>query len=86
MLIIDDINYYIVNPQASEFIFKLVMERYNNKLSTIFTSNTDVDEWDALFGQKQRTSAAIDRIVERAEVFMIDGKSYRMKDKAKLVK
>lgn len=85
LLILDDMDYFIINPQVSEFIFKLVMARYENKLSTIFTSNKDVDDWDTLFGQKQRTSAAVDRIVERADVFMIDGKSYRMKDKMNLV-
>lgn len=82
LLILDDIDYYTMNDDTSEFMFKLVMQRYNNQTSTIFTSNKGFDDWDMLFGQKQRAGAAVDRITERAEIIEVDGTSYRLKEKA----
>lgn len=83
VVILDDIDYYTMSEDTTEFLFKLVMQRYNSKLSTIFTSNKGFEEWEGLFGQRQRASAAIDRITERAEIIEIDGDSYRLKGKVK---
>ena len=81
VLILDDIDYYTMGEDTSEFVFKLVIQRYNNNMSMIFTSNKSFDDWGGLFVQRQRASSAIDRITERAEIVEISGTSYRLKDK-----
>ena len=81
VLILDDIDHYKLSEDTTEFLFKLVIYRYDHELSTIFTSNKHFDDWEPLFGQKARAAVAIDRITQRAEVISIDGISYRLKDK-----
>lgn len=83
LLILDDIDFYNTGKNASTFLFKLVLKRYEDKLSIIFTSNKSFREWGELFGNRQRVNAALDRIVERAEIINISGDSYRVKDKIK---
>jgi len=79
LLILDDIDFYHTGKNASTFLFKLMVGRYQAKLSTIFTSNKEFNEWEELFGSKQRASAALDRLLERADIINITGESYRIK-------
>jgi DNA replication protein DnaC len=83
LLILDDIDFYDTGRNASEFLFKLVTQRYDHKLSTIFTSNQPFGEWGKLFGSQSRAGATIDRIREREEIIRISGDSYRMRNKKK---
>jgi DNA replication protein DnaC len=77
LLILDDIDYYDTGRNASTVLFKLIRQRHEQNLSMIFTSNKKYSEWKDLFGTRERANAAIDRIVERAEVVNITGKSFR---------
>ncbi len=70
------------SKNGGEFFYKMICERYNNSISTIFTSNESYSEWGQLFGTASRTGAALDRIISRSETIVINGPSYRLKDKA----
>ncbi|MBI3120170.1 MAG: ATP-binding protein [Candidatus Kerfeldbacteria bacterium] len=85
LLIFDDIDFYKPEKNASTILFKLIYQRHEKKLSTIFTSNRSFSEWGELFGSKERASAAIDRILENAVMINIQGDSYRIKDKLKKI-
>lgn len=85
-LILDDIDFYETGKNVSTILFKLICQRHEQKLSTIFTSNKLFSEWGGLFGSKERASAALDRIIEHASIININGESYRVKDKIKRMK
>ncbi|MBI3956612.1 MAG: ATP-binding protein [Candidatus Kerfeldbacteria bacterium] len=84
LLILDDIDFYETGKNVSTILFKLICQRHEKKLSTIFTSNKQFSDWGGLFGSKERASAALDRILEKALIINISGESYRIKDKKRL--
>ncbi|MBI5573816.1 MAG: ATP-binding protein, partial [Elusimicrobia bacterium] len=51
------------------------------KASTIITSNKSFKEWGEIFHDSVLASAIIDRIVHHCNVVIIQGESFRMKDK-----
>jgi DNA replication protein DnaC len=80
VLVIDEIGYaHLTSPQANQ-LFDLVRERYERG-STILTSNTSFAQWGKLMNDEILATALLDRLLHRAEVLTINGKSYRMKDR-----
>lgn len=80
LLILDDLSYSNLQPRCSEFLFHLFFGRYDAKRSTILTGNEGFESWiTSLFsGDKEKTSAVIDRLMETGETIMITGDSYRI--------
>lgn len=51
--------------------------------STVLTSNRAVEEWYPLFKDELMASAAMDRLLHRAHVLVMEGHSYRNPPKGK---
>jgi len=81
LLIIDDMGVKRLPRQSGEYLFEIIMRRYELR-STIMTSNRPLDEWGKLIGDVPTATAILDRILHRAEIIQITGKSYRLKDRA----
>jgi len=81
LLIIDDMGLKKLPKQAGEYLFEIIMRRYELR-STIMTSNRPLEEWGKLIGDVPTATAILDRFLSRADVIQIVGKSYRLKDKA----
>lgn len=79
VLVIDEIGYASLSSLQAHQLFDLVRERYE-RASTILTSNTSFAEWGKLMNDEVLATALLDRLLHHAEVFTINGKSYRMKD------
>jgi len=79
LLILDEIGFRALNPQALDDFFEIIRHRYEHK-STIFTSNRNFEDWGAILGDKVTASAIIDRIVHHAHILKFQGESYRIKD------
>lgn len=80
LLILDDIDYYTTDEESDKFLFDVVKQRYEDKASTIITSNKNPKEWNNIFGTPERAEAALDRLFDhnRAVVIRIKGgRSYR---------
>src|SRR3989344_3592558 len=84
LLILDEMDLYDVSQSVSNFLFKLLYQRHL-KGSVIFTSNRSFDEWEKIFGSRVRASAIIDRINENCTRIIINGDSYRVKDRIRKV-
>jgi len=82
LLILDDIGYIKKNESESQVLFELIAHRYE-KGSLIITSNQAFSEWDSIFGDNMMTVAAIDRLVHHADIYQIEGESYRKKQAMK---
>jgi len=81
LLIIDDMGLKHLPPRAGEYLFEVIMRRYENR-STIMTSNRPIEEWGKLIGDVPSATAILDRFLHHAEIINIKGKSYRLKDRA----
>jgi DNA replication protein DnaC len=81
LLIIDDMGLKKLPKQAGEYLFEIIMRRYELR-STIMTSNRPLDEWGKLIGDVPTATAILDRFLSRADIIKIVGKSYRLRNKA----
>ena len=82
LLIIDDMGMKQLPKRSGEYLFEIVMRRYEVR-STIMTSNRPIEEWGKLLCDVPAATAILDRFLHRAEIIAISGKSYRLKDRAK---
>ena len=82
LLIIDDMGLRQLPKRSGEYLFEVIMRRYENR-STIMTSNRPVEEWGKLIGDVPTAGAILDRFLQHAEIITIKGRSYRLKDKSK---
>lgn len=77
LLILDDIGMKTLSQQATEHLLEIIMRRYEVR-STILTSNRPVDQWGQLLGDQPTATAILDRILHRAEIIHITGRSHRL--------
>ena len=80
LLLIDDMGIKQLPNRSGEFLFEIIMRRYELK-STMMTSNRPLEDWGKLIGDVPAASAILDRFLHHAEVIHITGKSYRMRDR-----
>jgi DNA replication protein DnaC len=79
LLIIDDMGLKQLPKHAGEYLFEVIMRRYENR-STIMTSNRPTEDWGKLLQDVPTASAILDRFLHHAQVIAINGQSYRLKD------
>lgn len=80
LLIIDDMGMKQLPAKSGEFLFEIIMRRYELK-STMMTSNRPLEDWGKLIGDVPAASAILDRFLHRSEVIHITGKSFRLRDR-----
>src|SRR5262249_30886571 len=78
VLVIDELGYLPLDQASANWIFQVVSRRYD-KGSIILTSNRGFGDWNQVFADPVVASAIIDRLLHRATVLNIKGKSYRMR-------
>jgi DNA replication protein DnaC len=78
LLIVDDMGLKQLPKNTAEYLFEVVMRRYENR-STIMTSNRPIEEWGKLVGDVPAAGAILDRFLHHAEVIAMNGRSYRLK-------
>lgn len=82
-IILDEVGYMPIDKEQANLLFQLVSSRYE-KGSIILTSNYGFEDWGEIFSADQvAASAIIDRLVHHSHIFVINGNSFRMKDKLK---
>jgi DNA replication protein DnaC len=81
LLIIDDMGMKQLPKRSGEYLFEIVMRRYENR-STMMTSNRPLEDWGKLLGDVPAATAILDRFLHHAEIIQITGKSYRLKHSA----
>lgn len=84
LLIVDEVGYIPFDPEAAALFFALISSRYE-RASLIVSSNKTFSAWAEIFGDAVAVAAMVDRLVHHAEVFVLQGDSYRLKDRSKEV-
>ncbi len=79
LLVLDEMGYTQLTPVQAQALFDLVLARYEHR-ATIFTSNLTFAEWGGLLGDE--VLPLLDRVLHHAEVIAINGRSYRMRERA----
>jgi DNA replication protein DnaC len=77
LLILDEVGYVVLREPESNLVFQVLSQRYEARRSTAVTTNKPFGEWNQIFHNDAMAHAVIDRLVERSEVFHLEGKSYR---------
>jgi DNA replication protein DnaC len=80
LLIIDDYALHSVDPAATSDFYELIVERHR-RAATAITSNRDPSEWLALMADQLLAQSAIDRFASAAYELVIEGESYRDRQK-----
>ena len=81
LLIIDDMGMKHLPKRSGEFLFEIIMRRYETR-STMMTSNRPLEDWGKLLSDVPSATAILDRFLHHAEMIAITGKSYRLRDRA----
>lgn len=82
LLVIDELGYLPMDKRGADLLFQVISARYERG-SIIVTTNTVYKHWPRIFNNDSTiTSAVLDRLLHHCETVTIQGKSYRMKDKA----
>lgn len=80
LLIIDELGFEPMDRQEASLFFRLVTYRYGRG-SILITTNKSVRDWpDLLAGDEVLSTAILDRLLHRAHVLNIKGRSYRLRD------
>jgi DNA replication protein DnaC len=80
LLIIDDFALQAMDPIDTADIYELIVERHR-KAATVVTSNREPVEWLALMADSLLAQSAIDRLQSAAHELVLDGESYRQRQK-----
>lgn len=80
LLIIDELGYLPLEPDAAHLFFQLVSRRYENG-ALLITSNRSVGEWGTVFADAVVATAILDRLLHHSHVLTIRGDSYRLRAK-----
>jgi DNA replication protein DnaC len=81
LLIIDDMGMKQLPKRSGEYLFEIVMRRYE-KRSTMMTSNRPLEDWGKLIGDVPAATAILDRFLHHAEIIEIRGRSYRLRNQS----
>ena len=80
LLIIDDFALQPMDATATADFYELVVARHH-KASTVLTSNRGPDEWLAIMSDPLLAQSAVDRLTSTAHELVIEGQSYRRRQK-----
>jgi DNA replication protein DnaC len=81
LLLVDELGYLPIDKRGADLLFQVISQRYERG-SILLTTNKAFKHWPSIFNNDSTlTSAILDRILHHAETLVIEGKSYRMKDR-----
>src|SRR5438552_883865 len=82
LLVVDELGYMPLERQSAHLFFQLVSHRYE-KASMLITTNQSVTQWGQVFGDDVIAAAILDRLLHHSHTFMVQGESYRLRQKRK---
>ena len=77
LLVIDDFAVLAMDPTQAKLAFQVISDRYDYRRSTCITTNRPFKDWPKVFPDALNAQVIAERLTERAEHFVFDGKGYR---------
>jgi DNA replication protein DnaC len=82
LLVLDEIGFITLHKEASELLFQVVSDCYEQK-SLIITSNLEFSQWNTVFGNDKLTAAMIDRLIHHSHILVFSGPGQRLEESMK---
>jgi DNA replication protein DnaC len=82
LLVLDELGYLPFEKRSAHLFFQLVARRYERG-SMLITTNQLVSQWGAVFGDDMIAAAILDRLLHHSHAVIIQGESYRLRQKRK---
>lgn len=80
LLVCDELGYLPLGPDGSNLFFQVISQRHQGK-STLLTTNLPFADWGNMFESTTVATAIADRLVLNSQVIVLEGTSYRRKNK-----
>lgn len=80
LLAVDEVGYLSYDARYADLLFEVVTRRYEQRRPILLTTNTVFGEWNQVFPNASCVGTLIDRLLHRAEIIALEGKSYRLKE------
>lgn len=80
ILAIDEVGYLSYDARYADLLFEVVTRRYELRRPIALTTNKVFGEWNQVFPNAACVVTLVDRLVHRAEIVALEGKSYRLKE------
>jgi DNA replication protein DnaC len=79
LLCIDEVGYLTYDSHAADLLFQVVNHRYEHN-SILLTTNKGFKDWNTVFPNATSIAALLDRLTHHADVTLIEGTSYRVRE------
>ena len=80
LLAIDEVGYLSYDARYADLLFEVVTRRYEQRRPVLLTTNKVFGEWNQVFPNASCVGTLIDRLLHRAEIVVMEGESYRLKE------
>src|SRR5450631_339380 len=79
LLCIDEVGYLSFDDKAADLLYEVINRRYERR-PVILTTNRPFKEWNEVFPNATCIVTLLDRLLHHAEVTVIEGNSYRVRE------
>ena len=79
VLAIDEVGSLSYDARYADLLFEVITRRYPHR-PVILTTNKPFGEWNQVFPNAACVVTLVDRLLHRAEILALEGKSYRLKE------
>jgi DNA replication protein DnaC len=79
LLCVDEVGYLSFDDKAADLLYEVINRRYERK-PVILTTNRPFKEWNEVFPNATCIVTLLDRLLHHADVTVIEGKSYRLRE------
>jgi len=79
LLVIDECGYLAYDAHAADLLFEVINHRYERN-SILLTTNKAFKDWNTVFPNATCIAALLDRLTHHADVTLIEGTSYRVRE------
>ena len=79
LLCIDEVGYLSFDDKAADLLYEVINRRYERK-PVILTTNRPFKEWNEVFPNATCIATLLDRLLHHADVTVIEGSSYRVRE------
>jgi DNA replication protein DnaC len=80
LLAVDEVGYLSYDTRYADLLFEVVTRRYEQRRPILVSTNKVFGEWNQVFPNASCVGTLIDRLVHRAQILVLEGKSYRLKE------
>ncbi len=79
LVCVDEVGYLSFDDKAADLLFEVINRRYERR-PLILTTNRTFSDWNEVFPSASCITTLVDRLTHHADVTVLDGKSYRLRE------